>query len=552
MIIEDITEADAIALADRIDLALANGEGISRDDLALLRRIFDTWFNIVGGVREGSMSMRRLKEIFGVALGADKKDPPENVKKDDSSPATGSGGVSGGDGEPKAPRNHNHPGRRGHEDFAGAPKHTHCSLDQHLGNGCQEPDCNGKLYHFRRDGKFRTLVRISGQAPLRAERHEFKDLRCNQCNKVYAVPAPESLLKDGPIDQMYGYSAIATVATYKYMGGTPWYRQSKLCHDLGIDISPSTQWDLCERLADSLLAIYRYFKILAADGRLFYGDDTTYLVLNERSAIKTRRGTKIETLRTGSHTSGVISELPDGRHIVLLKTGILHAGEWLDEIMQHRSSGLAPPLHMADRSSSNPVTVRETIELACNAHARIKFASIEKNFKRACGWVLSIYEKVYKKDAHTKKMGMNPAERQKYLKAEALPLMESLFAKAVGELSGRLVEPNSGLGEAYQYLLNHREELLGFITHLGAPIDNLLCERQMKQIVMMRKNSWFYLNGNGAAVSDVIKSVGETVVMAAGNPYEYFTTIQRHADEVRERPEDYLPWNYKETLGIQP
>jgi hypothetical protein len=43
-----------------------------------------------------------------------------------------------------------------------------------------------------------------------------------------------------------------------------------------------------------------------------------------------------------------------------------------------------------------------------------------------------------------------------------------------------LVEPNSALGGAIRYMLNHWEKLTLFLREPGAPLDNNLCERALK------------------------------------------------------------------------
>ena len=50
--------------------------------------------------------------------------------------------------------------------------------------------------------------------------------------------------------------------------------------------------------------------------------------------------------------------------------------------------------------------------------------------------------------------------------------MDQLNAWCRQQLDERKVEPNSGLGKAIQYLLNHWHKLTLFLRQPGAPIDN--------------------------------------------------------------------------------
>jgi transposase len=55
----------------------------------------------------------------------------------------------------------------------------------------------------------------------------------------------------------------------------------------------------------------------------------------------------------------------------------------------------------------------------------------------------------------------------------------------------RLVEPNSSLGKAISYLLDHWESLTRFLHQPGAPLENNVAERALKRAIRQRKNSVF-------------------------------------------------------------
>ncbi|MEK7862341.1 MAG: transposase, partial [Chloroflexota bacterium] len=54
------------------------------------------------------------------------------------------------------------------------------------------------------------------------------------------------------------------------------------------------------------------------------------------------------------------------------------------------------------------------------------------------------------------------------------------------------VEPNSGLGQAFRYLLKRWAQLTSFLRVPGAPVDNNICERILKMAIRHRNNSLFY------------------------------------------------------------
>jgi len=80
-------------------------------------------------------------------------------------------------------------------------------------------------------------------------------------------------------------------------------------------------------------------------------------------------------------------------------------------------------------------------------------------------------------------------------------------------------------------------------------LDNNLVERSLKRAILHRKNSLFYKSENGAWVGDLYMSLIATCELAEVNPFDYLTELQRHAAEVSENPSEWMPWNYRDTLG---
>ena len=60
-----------------------------------------------------------------------------------------------------------------------------------------------------------SLLRITGQSPLKPEQHIMEKLRCNACGAFYTAPLPAEVLLDGTPTQKYGYSARSLMAIHK-------------------------------------------------------------------------------------------------------------------------------------------------------------------------------------------------------------------------------------------------------------------------------------------------------------------------------------------------
>jgi hypothetical protein len=110
--------------------------------------------------------------------------------------------------------------------------------------------------------------------------------------------------------------------------------------------------------------------------------------------------------------------------------------------------------------------------------------------------------------------------------------------------------PNSGLGKAISYLLNHWQPLTLFLREKGAPLDNNICERAWKKAIqnLSRKNAMFYKTPNGAMVGDQFMSLIHTCELNGVNSFRYLIELQRHAAAVKPAPADWMPWNYGETV----
>jgi len=126
--------------------------------------------------------------------------------------------------------------------------------------------------------------------------------------------------------------------------------------------------------------------------------------------------------------------------------------------------------------------------------------------------------------------------------------MQQLHEWFERQFEEKRVEPNSGLGEAITYMLNHWQALTVFLHKPGAPLDNNICERALKKAILHRKSSLFYKTQNGARVGDIFMTLIHTAELAGANPFDYLCELQRHAGQLKESPKHWMPWNYRETL----
>lgn len=409
------------------------------------------------------------------------------------------------------------------------------------------PRCwKGKVYQQQEPA---LRLRVVGQAPLEATVYELERLRCNLCGDVFEAEAPE-----GVGEKKYDESAAAMIGLLKYGSGVPFYRLAGLEASLGIPLPASTQWEIIAEAAERIRPAFEELIRQAAQGEVFYNDDTRMKILTLARA--SPHGGQVEAAgsssreRTGLYTSGIVATQP-GKRMALFFTGRKHAGENLAQVLAHRVPESARPIQMCDALSRNLPQLPgklETIVGNCLAHGRRHFVEVMPNFPQECRFVLETLGEVYGYDAQAKEQGLSPEQRLRFHQQHSEPAMKKLHAWLQAQFEQRHVEPNSGLGTAITYLLRHWNRLTLFLRQAGAPLDSNIVERALKKAILHRKNSLFYKTENGAEVGDLFMSLIHTCELNNANPFDYLIELQKHAAELAKNPTAWMPWNYRPSL----
>jgi transposase len=427
-----------------------------------------------------------------------------------------------------APAGH---GRHGAAAFTGANRVSVAHATLHPGDRC--PECReGKVYRQKEPA---TLIRFVGHAPLEATVFEMEPLRCNACGQVFTADEPETAGAD-----KYEETAVAMIAVLKYGTGVPFQRLERLQEHLGMPLPATTQWDLMAAAAKLIRPVLEELIRQAAQGRVMHNDDTGMRILR----LTREPGDK----RTGTFTSGIVS-LVGAWTIALFFTGWKHAGENIAEVLKQRARELPAPIQMCDALSRNTPKGVETLLANCLAHGRRQVVEVVDNFPEECRYVLETLGGVYRHDAQAREQELSAEDRLRFHQEHSEPLMKGLHEWMEAQLAEHKTEPNSGLGKAISYLLNHWPKLTLFLKEPGAPIDNNVVERALKKAILNRKNALFYKTLNGAGVGDLFMSLIHTCELNGANPFDYLTQLQRHADELKQNPSEWMPWNYRETLA---
>lgn len=420
-------------------------------------------------------------------------------------------------------------GRHKAEDYKKA-KEVKCKHEElKEGSKCPDEYCKGQLQKYKREAKF---TQFEGQPLVGATNYKQEVLRCGDCQRTFTAPLPE-----GVKSIKYTATADAAIAIAKYGSGMPWNRLSQLQKSFGIPIAASVMWERCEEVANALLAIFIQLRIMAALCSVLYYDDTSVKIIDCQPSLAEKR--------KGIRTSGLVADL-GAEKIAIYVSGRKHAGDNANELLEKRPANMQKVIRMSDALSANLANTADDTVSLCLAHGSRKFVEIKASNLTYCNHVLEQISQVYENDKKT--TGMTDQERLLYHQENSGPIMKKLKEWIEEKFDKRLVEPNSALGKAFNYLTGNWKELTQFLKTAKAPLDNNLCERALKLAVLHRKNALYYRNDTGAAVSDVIMSIIQTCKLNNVSAYEYLVAIVENQRQVRKKPDKWLPWNFSEQI----
>jgi len=542
---------------------------LSEQDKRMITRLLRTLLYVVGLLQEKKVTLLRLKDlVFGKKSEKMKRREGEKDEpKDEPERGVQEGGkgeesqkpknehLEGTEGE-KRGRKPGH-GRRPSSEYPGARK-VHCRHQQLVsGSACPSPSCRGKVY-WERPHQF---IQFTGQPAIQATQYEQEVVRCRECGAVYEAPLPE-----GVSAKKWDETADAQIAIERHAKYTPSYRTARMQEMCGVALPESVQSERCREVADALEPIYERMKKEAAQGKVFHIDDTPVRILElvkenkekkqekkeeekkeeAEKKVKEKRGKrkkKKKEERVAIQTSGVVVKLRSGAKVALYFNGRQHAGENIEDIYQLRDPGLPPPMQMSDALACNFCGERERIVCKCLVHARRKFVEIRRIYPEACDYVAKQIGEIYQNEKQT--AGMSDEERLAYHQEHSGPVMAELKQWMDEQMAEKKVEPNSSLGKAIDYFVTHYEGLSAYLRYAGAPLDNNASERILRPVVIIRKNSYGYKTNRGAKTAAIIQSVIQTCRLNGTNVWQYLVLVLRRSTAVREKPEEFLPWNYK-------
>ena len=339
--------------------------------------------------------------------------------------------------------------------------------------------------------------------------------------KRLPVPHPKLRLRDLCPKCLKGkLYLLKTPARIVRIAAQPMYRTDKWQNYLGVPLAASTQWELMAAASKTPAVVYEALIEVAAQD---------------------------PDPRTGIFTTSIIARVGPVP-VALFFTGQKHAGENLDPLLQSREANRSQPLQMCDALSRNEPKEFHTLLCRCILHARRNFIDVGQSFPEECRQVIESLREIYRVDALAKERKLSDLERLAFHQEHSQPVMDQLRQWMKEQLEQKKVEPNSGLGEAINYMLKRWETLTRFLSVPGAPLDNNITERALKTAILHRRNSLSYKTLNGARIGDIHMSLIHTCELNGVNPFDYFMALEQHAEAVAKAPSCWFPWNYRQAI----
>ena len=138
---------------------------------------------------------------------------------------------------------------------------------------------------------------------------------------------------------------------------------------------------------------------------------------------------------------------------------------------------------------------------------------------------------------------MTAEQRYQYRQEHPKPIMDEFYSWLKKHQA--LVLPESSLGKAFAYAIKYEAGLCRYLEDGRLEIDNNHTEREIKPVVIARKNFMFAYSVAGAHAICMHMSLIRSAIANGLDPYQYYHALLKkipHCQELADY-EALLPWN---------
>ena len=362
-------------------------------------------------------------------------------------------------------------------------------------------------------------------------RHRYACHKCEH-NSPLNSQGPQITLAEkpaSPIDKgLPGPGLLGFVVTSKFADYLPLYRLEDLFARSGVEISRATMSVWCGDVATLLRPVYDLMVRRVLASHVVCTDDTTMPMLAPGNGkTKTARmwvyvgddhnPYDVFDFTLSRSRDGPATFLKDYRNIL-----VADAYGGYDGIVV-----------------GNQIT-----RSGCWAHARRKFIDAEKSSPAIAREVVGFIGELYKTERDTQEMALTA--RLSMRQQHSRPVLEKLHHK-LSDWKLQLL-PKHPMADAMGYVLRQWKELTVFAEDGNVPIDNNISEREMKRIVLGRKNHLFVGHERGGKTAAILASLTSTCRRHGVDVQRYLTHLLTNLPGTpMSQLDQWLPDRWKET-----
>jgi transposase len=335
--------------------------------------------------------------------------------------------------------------------------------------------------------------------------HVRKKYACAKCELAGENPQIATAAKaETAIEKGFaGPGLLAYIVTSKFADYLPLYRLEDIFERQGFEISRATQSVWCGDVADLVEPLYRRMTERVRRSHVVATDDTVFPMLGPGQTQSARMWVYV-----GDEAN------PYNVFDFTLNRGREGPKEFLKDYTE---------VLLADAYGGyNGVVAGNAITRAgCWSHARQKFVEAEKTAPEIVREAVDLIGQLFAVGKQAKDMSV----------AERLALRQTQSVAVLAELRRKLLVwkeqllPKHPLAEAVNYTLGQWEELTVFTRDGAVPIDNNVSEREMKRVVLNRKNSLFVGNPRGGRTAAILASLTSSCRRHEMDPQLYFMQL---------------------------
>jgi transposase len=363
--------------------------------------------------------------------------------------------------------------------------------------------------------------------------HVRKKYACAGCDAEGENPRIESAKKSAAaIDKgLPGPGLLSYITVCKFDMYLPLYRLENHFERQGFRIARSTQSIWCGDVADLVEPLYRRMIKRVLESHLIATDDTHMPMQAKEKAARAymwvyigddENPYNIYDFSTSRDREGPIKFLGDYDQVLL-------------------ADGYA--------GYNGVVTGNALRRAGCWLHLKRKFVEAERTAPEIALAVVEEVRALYIVEHAAE--ALKPAER--------LALRQERSAPIVASLQNRLQRwkleliPKHPMADAVNYALNQWQAMTTFLDDAAVPLDNNLSEREMKRVVINRKNSLFVGNERGGRTMAILSSFTSTCRRLGIDPQLYLTQLITNMPILRQNELDsWLPDVWKQRLESAP